>query len=132
MLERVITSPDPCEPFLLSQGMRLGGLLFISGQAGYGADGRTVKGGFAAQGEQAFANLRRALGAGGSSLADVVKVTISLTDMGDFSRVVDLCRKFFAPPCPADSVVEVKGLYSSDAMIKVGAIAAAGGSGRSA
>jgi len=98
MLNRITTNPDPYEPFLLSQGIRVGELLFISGQAGYGADGQIVQGGFKAQGEQAFANLRRALEAGGSSLADVAKVTIFLTDMGDFSKVVDLRRRFSPRP----------------------------------
>ncbi|TLU70732.1 RidA family protein [Lichenicoccus roseus] len=129
MLQRITTIPDPYEPFLLSQGIRLGDLLFISGQAGYDVDGQIVQG--TAQGEQAFANLRRALVAGGSSLADVVKVTIFLTDMGDFSKVVDLRRKFFTPPYPADSIVEVKGLYLPDVMIEIEAIAAAGGNRRS-
>ena len=73
MLERIITQPDPYEPYLLSQGIRFGDLLFISGQAGAGDDGCIVDGGFLAQGEQAFANLRRALEAGGSSLRDVIK-----------------------------------------------------------
>lgn len=132
MLQRIITSPDPYEPFLLSQGIRVGDLLFISGQAGYDADGRIVPGGFKAQGEQAFANLRRALEAGGSSLANVAKVTIFLTDMGDFSKVVDLRRKFFTPPYPADSIVEVKGLYSPDVMIEIEAIATVSGSGTGA
>ncbi len=129
MLERITTNPDPYEPFLLSQGIRLGELLFISGQAGYDADGQIVQGGFKAQGEQAFANLRRALEAGGSSLADVVKVTIFLTDMGEFSKVVDLRRKFFTPPYPADSIVEVKGLYSPEVMIEIEAIATVAGNG---
>lgn len=129
MLQRITTNPDPYEPFLLSQGVRVGDLLFISGQAGYGADGRIVPGGFKVQGEQAFANLRRALEAGGSSLANVAKVTIFLTDMGDFSKVVDLRRQFFTPPYPADSIVEVKGLYSPDVMVEIEAIATVSGSG---
>ena len=132
MLQRIATSPDPYEPFLLSQGIRFGDLLFISGQAGYAADGRIVPGGFKAQGEQAFANLRRALEAGGSSLANVAKVTIFLTDMGDFSKVVDLRRKFFTQPYPADSIVEVKGLYSPDVMIEIEAIATVTAGGRDA
>ena len=41
-LERITTSPDPYEPFLLSQGIRAGNLLFISGQAGYDDDGCIV------------------------------------------------------------------------------------------
>ena len=86
MLERVVTEPDNYAPFLLSQGIRYGNLLFISGQAGAADDGRIVEGGFRAQGEQAFANLRRALEAGGSSLKDVVKVTIFVTDMNKLLR----------------------------------------------
>jgi 2-iminobutanoate/2-iminopropanoate deaminase len=54
MLKRVRTTPDIYEPFLLSQGIRLGDVLYISGQAGYGDDGKIVEGGFRAQGEQAF------------------------------------------------------------------------------
>ncbi|OYU86928.1 MAG: enamine deaminase RidA [Bradyrhizobiaceae bacterium PARB1] len=124
MLERVITTPDNYEPFLLSQGIKFGNLLFISGQAGAGDDGRIVSGGFQAQGEQAFANLRRALEAGGSSLRDVIKVTIFVTDMSHFSEVVALRRKFFSGPYPADTIAEIKALYDPAAMIEIEAIAA--------
>jgi 2-iminobutanoate/2-iminopropanoate deaminase len=124
MLERVVTTPDNYEPFLLSQGIRYGNLLFISGQAGAGDDGKIVDGGFRAQGEQAFANLRRALEAGGSTLDDVVKVTIFVTDMGNFREVVELRRKFFSEPYPADTIAEIKALYDPKAMIEIEAIAA--------
>jgi len=56
-LEQITTQPDPYEPFLLSQGIRVGDLIFISGQAGYADDGRIV-----------VSNLERALVAGGSNL----------------------------------------------------------------
>ncbi|WP_426124671.1 RidA family protein [Pararhizobium sp. PWRC1-1] len=124
MLERVITKPDHYEPFLLSQGIKFGNLLFISGQAAAGEDGKIVSGGFRAQGEQAFANLRRALEAGGSRLKDVVKVTIFVTDMGNFQEVVELRRKFFSKPYPADTIAEVKALYDPEALIEIEAIAA--------
>jgi len=124
MLERIITRPDPYEPYLLSQGIRFGDLLFISGQAGAGDDGRIVAGGFKAQGEQAFANLKRALEAGGSSLKDVIKVTIFVTDMGHFDDVVALRRQFFTAPYPADTIAEIKALYDPAAMIEIEAIAA--------
>lgn len=124
MLTRINTNPDPYEPYLLSQGIRVGDLVFISGQAGYGEDGKIIDGGFRAQGEQAFANLRRALVAGGSDLQNVVKVTIFLTDMGNFKDVVELRRTFFSPPYPADSIVEIKALYTPEAMIEIEAIAA--------
>jgi 2-iminobutanoate/2-iminopropanoate deaminase len=122
--EKITTTPDPYEPFLLSQGIRFGDLLFISGQAGYSDEGKIVEGGFRAQADQAFSNLQRALKAGGSSLHYVLKVTIFLTDMGNFSEVVDLRRKYFSKPYPADSIVEVSGLYTPEAMIEIEAIAA--------
>ena len=124
MLERVITQPDNYAPFLLSQGIKFGNLLFISGQAGADDAGKIVAGGFRAQGEQAFANLRRALEAGGSSLQDVIKVTIFVTDMRNFQHVVELRRKFFSEPYPADTIAEIKALYDPDALIEIEAIAA--------
>jgi len=130
MLERVVTEPDNYAPFLLSQGIRFGNLLFISGQAGADDDGRIVDGGFRVQGEQAFSNLRRALEAGGSSLKDVVKVTIFVTDMGHFPDVVELRRKYFSEPYPADTIAEIKALYDPKAMIEIEAIAAIGNGSR--
>ncbi|MGX9425871.1 MULTISPECIES: RidA family protein [Bradyrhizobium] len=124
MLERVITTPDNYEPFLLSQGIKFNNLLFVSGQAGAGDDGKIVDGGFRAQGEQAFVNLRRVLEAGGSSLDDVIKVTIFVTDMGNFKEVVELRRKFFSEPYPADTIAEVKALYDPKVQIEIEAIAA--------
>jgi 2-iminobutanoate/2-iminopropanoate deaminase len=123
MIERVITHPDLYEPFLLSQGIKANGWLFISGQAGAGQDGKIVPGGFLAQGRQAFANLRRALEAGGAGLKDIVKVTIFVTDMGHFDDVVALRREFFAAPYPADTIAEIRALYTPEAMIEIEAIA---------
>jgi 2-iminobutanoate/2-iminopropanoate deaminase len=122
--EKITTIPDPYEPYLLSQGIRFGDFLFISGQAGYDDEGKPVKGGFRAQGDQAFLNLARALKAGGSSLQNVLKVTIFLTDMKNFQEIVELRRKYFSKPYPADTIVEVSSLYSPEAMIEIEAIAA--------
>ncbi len=122
-LQRIKTQPDIYEPFLLSQGIRVGDFLFISGQAGYDDEGQIVKGGFRAQGEQAFSNLERVLTAGGAVFKNVAKVTIFVTDMGNFKEVVELRRKYFSEPYPADSIVEVSGLYTPEAMIEIEAIA---------
>ena len=124
MLKQIITQPDPYEPFLLSQAISFGNLLFVSGQAGAGEDGTIVQGGFRAQGDQAFANLRRALEAGGASLASVIKVTIFVTDMGHFDDVVALRRQYFSAPYPADTIAEIRALYDPAAMIEIEAIAA--------
>lgn len=124
MLKPVTTQPDNYAPFLLSQGIQFENLLFISGQAGADDNGKIVAGGFLAQGEQAFSNLRRALEAGGSSLKDVIKVTIFVTDMGHFQDVVALRRRFFSAPYPADTLAEIKALYDPAAMIEIEATAA--------
>lgn len=122
-IERIRTSPDPYEPYLLSQGLAVGDLLFISGQAGYTETGPIADGGFRAQIDQAFANLKRALEAGGSSLRDVVKVTIFVTDMADFGEVVEARRRHFSAPYPADTIAEVKALYTPEARVEIEAIA---------
>jgi 2-iminobutanoate/2-iminopropanoate deaminase len=125
-LQRIVTQPDPYAPFRLAQGYRVGDLLFISGQAGYGDEGTIeAPGDFDDQAKQAFSNLDRALRAGGSSLRNVVKVMIFLTDMSHFPRIVELRGEHFSPPYPADTIVEVTSLYSKDAMIEIEAIAIA-------
>jgi reactive intermediate/imine deaminase len=124
LIRQIATDPDPYAPFRLSQGYRAGDLLFISGQAAIDDKGEIVApGDFDAQAAQAFANLERALKAGGSSLANVIKVTIYLTDMSNFAKIVDLRGRYFSPPYPADTIVEVSSLYSKDAMIEIEAVA---------
>ncbi|HEV3002037.1 MAG TPA: RidA family protein [Solirubrobacteraceae bacterium] len=120
----VRTEPDRYEPFAISQGFRVGDLLFISGQAASDDEGNVVGlGDFEAQGHQAFHNLQRALEAGGSSLADVVKVTIFVSGAWSFDVVVALRRQYFTAPYPADSLVEVRGLSRPELMIEIEAIA---------
>lgn len=128
LLEQVRTNPDPYAPFLLSQGIRVGNLVFISGQAAIGDDGNIVgRGDFDKQAEQAFRNLQRALEAAGSSLDRVAKVTIFLKSMDNFGKIVALRRKWFSAPYPADTIVEISSLYSPEALIEIEAIAVAEG-----
>jgi 2-iminobutanoate/2-iminopropanoate deaminase len=125
-IERIVINPDPYEPFRPAQGYRVGDLLFISGQAAIDRNGRIVGvGDFDAQATQAFENLDCVLRAGGSSLKNVVKVTIFLTDMSNFDKIVELRRKWFTAPYPADTIVEVSSLVSPDAMIEIEAMAVA-------
>lgn len=96
----------------------------MSGQAGVGDDG-TIEGpdDFDRQADRAFRNLERALKAGGSGLDRVVKVTIFLTSMAHFDKIVALRRRWFSAPYPADTIVEVAALYTPAAMIEIEAIA---------
>ena len=109
--QQIRLDPDPLEPYLLSQGFRVGDLVIVSGQAALDEQGNVVGAGdFDAQAEQVFRNLSRVLEAGGSSLDRVVKVTIFLTDMTNFGKIVELRRRWFTPPYPADTIVEVSAL----------------------
>jgi len=125
-IKQITLDPDPYAPFRLAQGYRVGDLLFISGQAAIDETGQLVGvGNFDAQAAQAFRNLERVLRAGGSSLANVIKVTIFLRDMMNFAKVVELRGRYFVPPYPADTIVEVTSLYSPEALIEIEAIAVA-------
>ncbi|WEJ11787.1 RidA family protein (plasmid) [Sinorhizobium sp. K101] len=123
-LEQVVTKPDPYAPFLLSQAIKANGFVFVSGQAAIGDNGEIVgEGDFDRQAEQAFGNLDRALKAAGSGLDKVVKVTIFLRSMENFAKIVELRRRWFSAPYPADSIIEVSSLYSPKALIEIEAIA---------
>jgi reactive intermediate/imine deaminase len=125
-VQQITIDHDPYEPFRLAQGYRVGELLFISGQAAIDMNGNIVGGDdFNAQAEQVFANLDRVLRAGGSSLANVIKVTIFLRDMANFPKIVELRGRYFTPPYPADTIVEVSSLYTPEALLEIEAIAVA-------
>jgi reactive intermediate/imine deaminase len=126
-VERIRTEPDPYEPYRISQAIRAGDLIFVSGQAAIGEDGELVGvGDFDAQAEQAFRNLQRVLEAGGSGLDRIVKVTIFLTDMANFPKIVALRGLWFSEPYPADTIVEVGSLALPELEIEIEAIALAG------
>ena len=125
---QIKTQPDPYEPFNISQGFRVGDLVFVSGQAALTLEGEIVGvDDFDAQAQQAFQNLADVLAAAGSSLEQVVKVTIYLTDMSYFERVVALRERFFTPPWSADTLVEVSALALPELMIEIDATAMVNG-----
>jgi reactive intermediate/imine deaminase len=120
-------SPDPIAAYRISQGFRVGDLLFISGQAAIADDGTIVGvGDFDAQVEHVFARLERVLQAGGSSLAQVVKVTVYVTDMSHIEQVVAFRERYFTEPYPADTLVEVQALGLPELMLEIEAIALTG------
>jgi reactive intermediate/imine deaminase len=130
-VERISTKPDPYEPYRISQGMRVGDLLFVSGQAAIDERGQVVGvGDFDAQAEQAFKNLGQVLEAGGSSLRDVAKVTIFLTDMSNFAKIVELRGKWFSEPYPADSIIQVTALALPELEVEIEAVAVLSGTRR--
>lgn len=127
IVQRIKTTPDPFEPFCLSQGFKVGNTIYLSGQAALDLEGNVVGAGdFDAQAEQVFRNIDLLLKEAGAGLQDVIKVTIYLTDMSNFGKVVELRRKWFTAPYPVDSIVEVKALAIPELMIEIEAMAIIG------
>jgi 2-iminobutanoate/2-iminopropanoate deaminase len=121
---RISTDPDPFEPFRISLGFRVGDMIYLSGQASIDESGAVVGAGdFDAQAEQTFANIRRVLEHAGASMEKIVKVTIYLTDMGNFPKILDLRERHFSKPYPADTIVEVSALGLPELEIEIEAIA---------
>jgi enamine deaminase RidA (YjgF/YER057c/UK114 family) len=106
-----------------------GRIIFIAGQTAVDRDGHVVgKDDFAAQAVQVFRNLAIALEAAGCTAANLVKLTVYLTDMDNLSRYREARNRFFAsvtpPAAPAVTLVEVAKLYGPDFMLEIEAIAA--------
>ena len=116
--------PDPLKPFRISPGYVVNGMAYLSGHAAISESGELVGvGDFDAQAEATFQSLERTLAAAGSDLSKVIKVTIFLTDMANFEKIVDLRGKWFTEPYPADTIIEVTSLALPELMIEIEAIA---------
>jgi 2-iminobutanoate/2-iminopropanoate deaminase len=86
-------------------------MLFLSGQIPLDpATGEMVAGDIAVQTRRVMDNLAAVLAAGGSSFADVVRATIYLVNLGDFSRVNEVYGSYFPSEPPARATVEVAAL----------------------
>ncbi len=106
-----------------------GRIIFIAGQTALDSDGNLVgKSDFAAQAAQVFRNLAIALEASRCTAANVVKLTVFLTDMNNLASYREARNRFFAsvtpPAAPAVTLVEVSRLFGADFMIEIEAIAA--------
>lgn len=111
-LEVVITDAAPVPTSGYSQALRVGSLVITSGYLGTAADGSgVVTGGFEAEVRQALDNVRAVLAAAGCPLSRVVRVNVSLTDVGRFAEMDRIYREYFAPPYPTRNTVEVKALW---------------------
>ena len=119
---RVAGQPEPISHY--TDAVLAGDLLFVSGCVPVDADGRLVGGDdVVAQARQTFTNVGAVLAAGGSSFADVVKVTIFLTDVDDRPEINPIRQEFFGETRPASTLVEVSRLAIPGAKIEVEAVA---------
>jgi 2-iminobutanoate/2-iminopropanoate deaminase len=123
MREAVRTDKAPAAIGPYSQAVRIGNLLFCSGQIPLDpATGQLVTGDIAAQTRQVFANLGAVLAAAGASFDHVARTTVYLADMNEFAAMNDVYGTFFRAPAPARSTIQAAGL-PKNARVEIDVIA---------
>ena len=120
--QAVSTSSAPAAIGPYSQAIVADGTVYCAGQIGLDPATGELAEGLEAQAERALRNLTAVLDAAGATLADVVKTTIFLADMGDFAAVNAIYGTFMPDPPPARSTVAVAGLPKG-ALVEIEAIA---------
>ena len=130
MIERSRVAPPgvraPDRPY--SPGLKVGDLLFISGQVPASEDGTVVAtGDMAGQARFVFETIGRILEAAGGDFRDLVEISYFLTDITRFGEVDKVRRDYLAtPPYPASTAVEVSRLGNIDYLLEISAIAVLG------
>ena len=125
MSRREIRVPGLAEPIShYTDAVLAGGLLFVSGVVAVDGEGKLVGGGdVVAQTRQVFENLRAILAAGGCSFADVVKVTVFLTEIDERPLVNTVRQEVFGATRPASTLVEVPRLAVPGARVEIECVA---------
>ena len=123
MRERIQTENAPAAIGPYSQAIKAGGFVFVSGQVAIDPQtGQFVAGGITEQTARVLKNLQAVLEAAGSSLDQVVKTTVFLADMKEFSAMNEVYATFFPDPPPARATVAAAGL-PRDARVEIEAVA---------
>lgn len=123
MRKVVFTEKGPVTGAPYSQAIACGDLLFVSGQCPVDpATGKIVYGDLQEQVKLTLENLKAILEAGGSSLDDVLKVTVFLADMDDFEAMNGVYKEYFKEPRPARSCIQA-GRLPFDIKVEIEAIA---------
>jgi 2-iminobutanoate/2-iminopropanoate deaminase len=121
--ERIQTENAPAAIGPYSQAIKAGGFVFVSGQIPIDPrTGELVAGGIAEQSERVLKNVSAVLEAAGSSLDQVVKTTVFLADMKEFSAMNEVYATFFTGTPPARATVAAAGL-PRDVRVEIEAVA---------
>lgn len=102
--------PSPRPGALFSPAVRVGNVLYLSGQIGTDSTNRLVAGGIQAEGRQALNNVKATLERYGSSLDRVVKCTVFLADIKDYDAFNEIYASYFRARKPARSAMAASGL----------------------
>jgi len=119
-MKQPISSPDaPKAIGPYSPAIRAAGMVFVSGQVAIDpATGNLVEGNVAVQTEQVMKNLKALLTAAGSGFEMVVKTTVYLKSMSDFTAMNEVYGRYFATAAPARATVAVAGL-PKEALVEI-------------
>ncbi len=122
-MEKISTQKAPQAIGPYSQAIKANGMVFASGQIAINpTTGEMVEGGIEEQTRQVFSNIKSLLEAAGTSMDSVVKTTVLLADIADFTTVNGIYAQYFTEPYPARSAFAVKALPKG-ALIEVEVIA---------
>lgn len=125
-MKPIVTSAAPAAIGPYSQAIEVNGFVYASGQLPIDpATGAFPEGGVQEQTRQSLLNVKAILEEAGLTLANVVKTTVYLADMGDFAAMNEIYSQFFSQPFPARSAVAIKALPKG-ALVEVEVIAARG------
>ena len=106
-----------------TDAVRWGDLLFVSGIAPLDAEGRLVGGDDAVeQTRQIFENMKRILAAAGAGFADVLRVTVYLTDIADRARINPVRQEYFGKTRPASTLIEVSAFVVPGMKVEIEAV----------
>ncbi len=123
MARQVIAPGNVHKPSGYSHALRVGNTIYTAGEVGLDQDGNLVgTGDFPRQLEQALENLKRVLEAAGATMADIVQMTMFLTNYDDLQQAGEVFPKFFQTPLPPTTGVQVR-LARPELMIEINAIA---------
>jgi 2-iminobutanoate/2-iminopropanoate deaminase len=117
---RVAGLPAPISHY--ADAVRFGDLLFVSGLTAHDAEGHLVEGDAAKQTRRILENLRLVLTEAGASFADVLKVTVYLTDISDRALINPVRQEFFGDFHPASTLVEVSALALAGMRVEIEAV----------
>jgi 2-iminobutanoate/2-iminopropanoate deaminase len=122
MKKAIATTAAPGAIGPYSQAIDAGAFVYASGQLPINPETGEMPEGITAQTAQSLANVKAILAEAGLSLANVVKTTVFLADMGDFAAMNSVYAENFAAPYPARSAVAVKTL-PKNALVEIEVIA---------
>ena len=122
MKKVISTEKAPAAIGPYSQAIEVNGIIYTSGPIPVNPATGEIPEGIEAQAEQVMENVKNLLESAGTSMANVIKTTVFIKDMGEFTKINEIYARYFEGDCPARSCVEVARL-PKDVLMEMEAIA---------